>query len=139
MSLLFRTADIRDQAPWILGLGNIGSGVTGLMSGNAKVAAYYFVARAQPLDRWWIAFIILGVIIILGPLSTRIALASAISALALWLSFTSYVWRAHTHLIVNGQHLVSLRGVFDVAWLATLHVLLAPYLRRRKAACTTGT
>lgn len=139
LSRLFAIADIRDQprmaAAVILGVGNIGSGVTGLMSSNKGVASLTFVARSRPLSQWWIAFIVLGAIILFGPLSPRIALISALIALGTRLMFTSYVWRAHTHLFnAYGQHQVSLHGVWDIGWLTVLHVLLTPYLRRRRGA-----
>jgi hypothetical protein len=124
----------RRLAPILLGGGNIGSGITGLMSLQDHVASLQFAGEFMPLRWWWWSFIALGAVILTGLFSTRFAFTAAVIAFGWWLFFVDFVWRAHTHLITaEGQHLVSIRGVWDIAWLAALHLLLTPYLRRPTA------
>lgn len=126
----------RDQprmaAPIILGAGNIISGVTGLLSLDDRVAAYTYAAQFMPLRDWWISFIALGALILLGPLSSRIALITSTIAFGWWLMWTDFIWQAHMRLIVDGHHIVSLRGVWSTTWMAVIMLLLSPYLRRAK-------
>lgn len=134
-SRLFAAADVRDMprvlAFVLLGAGNIASGILGLLSHGDRIPGYTYAAHRMPLTDWWVGFIALGLLILAGPFSRRIAMISAVLAFGFWLYFADFVWQAHQHLTdPAGHHLVSLRGAWQPAWMAALHLLLTPYTRR---------
>lgn len=111
-----------------LAMGNFAWGLTGLLSSTSTVPVYSKAADAAggSLHVYWIAFMVLAVVILQGPRSPHVARVTSLIAVGVWLVWAWLIYRA------VALPDVSAAAAVVPAWIASWHLALFPYWRRQE-------
>lgn len=112
-------------SPVLLGAGNVAIGISGLVSQSPSSPTSGYLQTVMSLDHWAVSFIVLGLLILSGPvLGLQVSRVGMVVAVGWWVFYAVLIEQTISSPLVTAS------AVVKPLWIASLHVLLAPYWRK---------